>query len=250
MTTNQWIILLSQVLGAVAVTILLTISPRFRQNPLVFKYPRREGPVAVGVFAAAALISLLLYSGQVPLINTNPAGGFTNVQNLVIQLTVAALGLAVVLAALAYRRQPIRSAGWSRPLNMPSLQTGIALVLITLFLSGKITRLFDGISAEQGTALLFALGLALVEETIFRGYIQLRLAAWIGRWYGWLATAGMFTLWQLPRLIFLQPGQDLLLQLGLAAIQGLLLGWMMQKTNHVLAPALFRATTIWLSFLG
>ena len=40
------------------------------------------------------------------------------------------------------------------------------------------------------------------------------------------------------------------LPLAVQLAQSLLAGWMMQKSRHVLAPALYRAISAWLSLLG
>ena len=64
-------------------------------------------------------------------------------------LIAAGAGVVLVIIALIYRRQPVRSAGWNRPLLMPAFQVGIAIIILTIFLRGKITTLFDGITTDR-----------------------------------------------------------------------------------------------------
>jgi len=125
----------------------------------------------------------------------------------------------------------------------------VVLLILVVFLRGKFLPLLQGISNEKGSLLFVILVWVAAEETIFRGYIQLRLMSYLGDNWGWLATSLLYVLWQLP-------GNDLLTQfstqwplLVLALVQGLLLGWIMRKTHHVSAPILLRVASTWLLLL-
>ncbi len=249
MEIRQLLALASEMIGAIAVTMLLTLSPKVRQHPpLGFRYPRREGILSLALFLGLFLLAFLVYGGQLRVVQILPQGA-DDLTGLYQRAAVALVGAIIFLAALAYRRQPLRSAGWNRSLLSASLQIGLAIVILTIFLQGKFTALLKGVSSGQGLALLLLLLLGLAEETIFRGYIHLRLSSWLGATPGCLATAGLYALWQLPRLLGALPPGQLLLELGLALLQGLLLGWMMQKGKHVLAPALYRAVSGWIVFI-
>lgn len=95
----------------------------------------------------------------------------------------------------------------------PAIQLGVAVLLLSIFLRGMLSRLIAGVSTEQGTALLIILITCLAEEFIFRGYIQQRLSSWLGKSWGWLAASGLFIIWQIPRLLIV-PSGTLLIQLG------------------------------------
>ncbi|MEW6649347.1 MAG: CPBP family glutamic-type intramembrane protease [Chloroflexota bacterium] len=245
LTFNQWVGLLSEALGVVAVTMLLGISPRIRSvAPLGFRYPRREGWVALGLAAALLGLSTLIYLQ--PGVAGEVARGGT--ESLYPALTLAVAAAALSAAALAYRRQPLRSAGWNRALLTPAVQVGIAVTLLSIFLRGMLARLLAGVSAEQAQALLLLAVIALAEETAFRGYIQPRLSAWLGAIPGWLLTSLLFTAFYLPRALALPPEVQLT-ALGVALGHGLLAGWMMLKIRHALAAALYRAVSGWLLLL-
>ncbi len=93
--------------------------------------------------------------------------------------------------------------------------------------------------------------IGLAEETIFRGYIQLRLVAVWGAWLGVVATAFLFVLWLLPYQLALgQTSIVLLTGLGLAFVQGLVQGYLMHKSGHATAPGIYRAFSEWLSLLS
>jgi len=249
--TRQFIALASEMIGAVAVTMLLTLSPKYKQTPaLGFRYPRREGVLSLVLFAGLFLLSFFIYRGQMEVVKILPESIPASLDDLYQRAVVSVVGLLIFIAALAYRRQPARSAGWNRTLLSSGLQLGLAIIILTVFLHGKFLTLLKGISSEQGIALLLLFLLGLAEETIFRGYIHLRLSSWLGNTPGWLATAGLYTIWQLPRLMGALPASQLSIELGLALLQGLLLGWIMQKCRNVLAPTLYRAISGWIMFLG
>jgi len=249
LTTNEIIGLLSEVLGVIAVTMIMTLNPRFKHHtPVTFRFPKRElaaaAIVALGVFA----ISFVIFRGPTPAPNTGLSGSVPTLDALLQHLTAVIVGLALVVIALLYRKQPLRSAGWNRPLLTPALQMGIAIILLTIFLRGKISLLFDGITQDESTALLVLLALTLAEETIFRGYLQPRIESRLGKIPGWLITSVLFAFWQIPRLLG-EPVNTILTGVALGLVQGLLAGWMMQKTQHVLAPGLYRFISGWVAFL-
>lgn len=238
MTPRDALLLLIEFMGVVAVTLLLTLSPRFRHPRLVFRYPRREGGIASSLFVLT-LLGAFLYLHTTGLASSTSLTGQINLMGMV---------LLLYLGALVARGQPLRSAGWGRATLFPSLQLGLGLIFITLFLRGQFLRLLAGVSPEQGQALLLSLMLALGEESIFRGYLLPRWSAWLGTWVGWLVNGLTFALWRLPWVLNAAP--DVLWPtLGVALLQGLLLGWIMQKSDHVLAPALYRGFSDWLRML-
>lgn len=226
-------------------TLISSISPKFNRRKVAFVYPQREAIIAFALWAVSTLLAWLTYAGvfgSLPGVSLESPLGVLQQRVL-----LAALAAGLFALALFIRRQPLLSIGWARPKLVQGLQVGLLLVFLTLFLRGKIFILFGGLSGEQVTALILCLGLGLVEETVFRGYIQLRLMHWIGEQWGWLATSLLFVIWQLPRVVFM-PG-DKLLSLGIVVVQGVLMGWIMQKTGHVLASGLYRAVSEWVAFL-
>ena len=61
---------------------------------------------------------------------------------------------------------------------------------------------------------------------------------------GWLATAALFVLCQLPRL--LANPEQLVFNLVLVVGQSVVAGYLMRRSGHVLAPGLYRAVSVWL----
>jgi membrane protease YdiL (CAAX protease family) len=127
---------------------------------------------------------------------------------------------------------------------------GLALAIITIFLRNRFWLLLGGVSAPQFFALLTALGITLAEETVFRGYILQRLAWWLGEWPGMLLTSLIYALWHLPAWLNHQALETTLLLCAVTFLQGMVLSWIMRKSHHILAPALYRAVSIWVRILG
>jgi membrane protease YdiL (CAAX protease family) len=112
--------------------------------------------------------------------------------------------------------------------------------------SRQIHAAAQGCVTPTGRTVACVVGYTFCEETIFRGYIQLRLNSYLGAKWGWLATAGLFLLWQLPGRLWLFPVDQLWQPVLIATVQGLLCGWMMKKTGHVASSAIFRAFSGWI----
>lgn len=246
MNSDAWIGYLSEWLGVIAVTMILSLSPVIRKRrALEFKYPKREGLVALSLFALVVGLSFVLYRGGVTLRTPVPDA---LLQPLWPRLFAAGLSLLPFVLALLVRKQPFLSSGWPRPLLSASFQLGAALLFLTIFLRFKLNNIIDGLTQAEIIALLLLLVICFTEETIFRGFIQARLSSWWGSLPGWISTSLMFVLWQLPRILIM-PGV-LWEALVIAAIESLLVGWVMRKNGHVLAPALYRAISGWLMMLS
>lgn len=241
---------LSEWLGAVAVAWLLSTSPRFQAPVLGFKYARRDGLVALSLYAVIFVFAVIFYSTNPPVfpdpLRLVPGPVHSQIQALM----VAGACLLPFLIALAVRRQPVRSTGWNPKLLGAALQMGFAIAILTVFLRNQVMPLLGGLASDRFLPLLFALGISLAEETIFRGYIQLRLAWWLGPWVGIPLTAALSALWHLPAWYNTLPLETTLILLVMTFLQALVLGWIMRKSGHVVAPALYRTVSIWIGFLG
>lgn len=250
MNINALVALISEWMGAGATAWLLSLSPRFKAPPVIFKYARRDGLIALSLYALILIFAFIYYLTTPGALPSNPFLAPAPLQPTLQNLFVAAICLAAFGMALATRRQPLLSAGWKPVLISPGLQMGVALAILTIFLHNRVMDVLKGINNAGLAALLLALGISLAEETIFRGYIQLRMASWLGRWQGITVTALMFAVWHLPAWLTHLPTTSLLIFFGLTFAQGLVLGWVMEKSGSVAAPALYRAVSIWMQFIG
>jgi len=224
-------------------TLLASTSSRFKYPRVTFNYARREGIAALLLGGFALLVAAgfyLLRPVQIQLADER-------LNHLLLGLIAAGIAAMPFGSTLWARKQKLFTAGWLPGMLKSGLLFAVAIGILLIFLAGKFMGILDGLSQTEGSALLILLGLTVIEESIFRGYIQCRLAAWLGGRAGWLLTAGLWLLWSLPALwVF---GLLTPFNLLVVAVRGLLAGWVMQKTGHVLAPAAYRAFAMWLAFL-
>lgn len=239
-------------MGVVAVTLIAGLSPRFRRRPLIFAYPLREGVVALG---GLLLVAAILWTGfpgfptpayAAPVVSGDRPLRYSR-DDFLRQVTVAVLAAAPFILAMIVRRQPPLSAGWGKATRSPSLLLGLALGLITLFLRGKVYAILNGVSPGEIYYLVAALAVSLATEFIFRGFVQLRLAGWLGEIPGWLATSALYALFQLPQTILVYDANPAQwgVQIARALVAGLVYGWVMRKSGHILAPAIYSAFHTW-----
>lgn len=239
MSRDDLILAAAEAIGVIAVVMLLGLSPRARaRRDVKFVFPRREGLFALGGYAAILALAVLFYRN---FDRTGLPAGFA----------LAGLSALPFAALLGLRRQPLRSAGWGRANLGLGWLFGLALAILSIFLRNRFAAILGGLPAGRYTDLIFWLGICLLEESIFRGYMQPRLCAWSGDLPGWALTAALFALWRLP--LWLSGGETLLSalpELGLAFGQGMVLGFIQRKSGSVLAPALYRAVSTWVSLMG
>jgi membrane protease YdiL (CAAX protease family) len=244
-----WLGYLSEWLGVIAVVMIAGISPMFKKiRRIEFRYPRRDATFALIVFALMFFFAFMFFTNQLfePLrdfAGAFPGGEYSQ------RMFVALIAIVPVIILLIVRGQPPKSTGWSKENTRANITLALMLVILVIFLRGKFIPLLQGVSTEQGSLLLVVLIWCLVEETIFRGYIQLRLMSFLGTTWGWLATSLLYVLWQLPGNPVFTSFATEWPSLVIALVQGLLLGWIMRKTYHVAAPAFLRAAATWLMLL-
>lgn len=241
-----WLGYLSEWLGSIAVVMIAGTSPIFKKiRRIEFRFPRREATFALILFALIFFFAFQFFTNPIFEFLRTFAGRLQGGE-VAQRMLIALFALLVVIILMIVRGQPPKSAGWSKENTRTSLTLGLVLVLLVIFLRGKFISLLQGVGTDQGSLLFVVLIWCLAEETVFRGYIQLRLMSYLGTTWGWLATAFLWVLWQLPgNPVFTQFNQEWP-QLIITLVQGLLLGWIMRKTYHVGAPALLRAATTWL----
>lgn len=244
-----WLGYVIEWMGAIAVVMIAGTSPMLKKiRRIDFRFPRREATYALSVFALCYLIAFQYFTNSIfqfllDFSKVLPGG------ELAQRTLLAVICLIPFLLATILRGQPLKSIGWGKANLNAGLTLGFLLVIIAIVLRGKFTTLLHGVSSEQGALLLVCLLLALAEETIFRGYIQLRLSSFLGPNWGWLATAALYLLWQLPGRLWILPFSEFWPTLVISLAQALLLGWIMRKSGHVVSSVLFRAVAAWLLFI-
>lgn len=243
MTFDQIVPYLIEWAAILGLTLLASTSARFKHPRVTFNYARREGIGAL-ILAGFALLVAAAWYWLRPL-HLQTADG--TLEPLFLWLILVSIVALAVGGILRLRQQKLFTTGWLPGTWKTGLMFGIAIAILLVFLAGKFLGILDGLNSNEGTALAVLLMGTILEESIFRGYIQCRLEAWLGSRAGWLLTAGIWMLWPLPALIVF--GGVTPFNLFVFAVRGLIAGWVMQKTGHALAPAFYRAFAAWLLFL-
>jgi membrane protease YdiL (CAAX protease family) len=245
------IVFVTEWIGVIAIAILLGLSRRFNVPRIGFLYARRDGIIAISLSTVIIVFAYFYNTTISPARFPTPLRiAPAPVQDLLQVLILASICLLPFIVALVVRDQPVRSVGWSPALITPGLQMGVAMAILTIFLRNRVMDVLGGLALPVLSSLPIALGVALAEETIFRGYVQMRLTWWLGAWPGIVLSAALFTLWHLTAWLNVLPTQEMLFLCGLTFVQGLVLGWVMNKSGTVVAPALYRAISIWVTLLG
>lgn len=255
------LLIVIELIGVIAVTQLLSISPALvGRRPVKFTQPRREGTSAISVAVLIILVTAILsrvsgsmLDGAVAFLpftsSMSVAKPTISINGLITQIGLIAL-LAVPCVINVFRRkQPWLSVGLKQSMLKGGLQVGLALIMITVFLRGKIFTLIKGpYSIEVLYLFLASLVVCFGEEFIFRGYVQLRLMVWWGERTGWLVTAALFTLWSVLPLLNASI-ETLLITLAYRLGMGLLLGWIARKTGSILGGWMYQTVHLFLFWL-
>jgi len=243
---SVWLGNLSEWLGVVAVVMIAGISPMVKRvRRIEYRFPQREFTFALLLFALIYVFAFQYFSNSIFDFFKTFAAHFWGGE-VAERALLSLICLLPFIVALIARGQPLKSIGWHSANLRAALSIGMMLAILTIFLRGKFMTIIGGVSRTQASALGVYLVLALAEETIFRGYIQSRLQSQWGQTWGLLATALLYTFWQLPGRLWVLPFASLWPFVVLGFIQGLLLGYIMQKSGHVLAPALYHAISMWM----
>jgi len=249
---NDQLMLLIELMGVVGITMLLGLSPRFLRRPLAFQFPRREAIISFSLALVVGVGLWIIYARLPTTLPSVPKTFQFSLDQLLRQLMVAVVIALPFVAAMIIRGQPWRSAGLGRQTLQPSLQLGLALGLITIFLRGKLYSILGGLSLSEIYFLVAMLAIGFAEEFAFRGFIQSRLAGWIGERWGWVITALIFTLCHIPGQV-LVAGITTPAALGLSLFDlfvfGLVQGWVMRKSGNIAASGLYYAIHLWAMYL-
>jgi membrane protease YdiL (CAAX protease family) len=233
---------------------------RFRYRTWSFANPRRSSLYAI----AAVLIGWILVSGLFLLVtgsqsvpHSPPGERDYTASDVISQAIVALILVGPALLVMRWRREPWASAGVSIHNLGRSFVIGTllaALSIIAAMLSGKnsVGELVAGLTISHFWTLLQYAIVGFGEEFALRGYLQTRLAAWLGRWQGWVLASVLMALAHVVQRMTMEglPLPDAVISSASLVPISLLLGYVMLRTENVIAPALFHTFANWVNILG
>ena len=160
--------------------------------------------------------------------------------------------VAPVLIVIRIRREPWSSTGFSSHNLWRSLAISLPLCVMVLFSSGpSVIDTLQNLSIGHIWALGRASTIGFGEEFLFRGFMQIRMMSWLGRWKGWVVTSLVMALTHITPLL-LEQGMgplDALVSAAMLIPVSLFLGFVMLRTGNVVAPGLLHAVAGWVNFL-
>ena len=147
-------------------------------------------------------------------------------------------------------RERLSSVGISKHNLWQACVIGVALAALACCnrpadLPAKLSNL----SVGHWITLIYFSMVGFGEEFLFRGYLQTRLVAWLGLWRGWVFASVFMAIVHLPHRWLIQGmgiGEATLAALALIPVS-LLMGFIMLRTQNIVAPALFHTFANWAS---
>ncbi|WP_255152925.1 CPBP family intramembrane glutamic endopeptidase [Halorarius halobius] len=200
--------------------------------------------IAVGLWIWLSLVQTVL-GPRNPVI----LAGFPVVRDVLSQLLRAlyAVGIALVVVRVTDVAPPVEWVGIRRPVGREwgYILLGVVLMLVTLigalFLIQALGFERTTTGSSLNTAVLYSRIITLLvlvgpaEELIFRGVVQRSLRGTIGSWPSILIAGFIFGFGHID-LSATMPG-DILWLVGLSGL-GVILGWVYDRTDNLVVPAL------------
>ena len=176
--------------------------------------------------------------------------------NVISQFIVSSLFFAPSLITMRRRKEAWSSAGVTKHNLGKSLLLGALLSIFYLvlnILTNKLEfrNLFNAFTLSHFWALATFFIVGLSEEFGFRGYLQTRLVAWLGKWSGWAIASILMALMHIVQRITIMgmSETDAIIDSLSLIPTSLLLGYIMLRAENVMAGALFHTFIDWNSVL-
>lgn len=193
----------------------------------------------------------LLMRGQARQVTESQAAAHFHLSRFLRQLGLSAFLLMPTGLWLARRRDRAALCSWGlrsigRAVALGAL-VGVAVLVFRARPFAPERLMMD----DTWWALITYAVVAAAEETLYRGLLQSRMEIWLGRWWGYVTTALLFTVLHLPaRLLGGEPLSQSLVYAGVRLLpMALLFGATMLATGHVAAPTLVHLAWNWGSVL-
>jgi len=234
-------------ISAIALTLLFNRIVRFKRCPMSFALARRESMLGLFLILLSIFIGVLLEIAFYPLVLTLSAEYQVptySLSHMFVQWFFKGVTFAPFIVALLIRRQNLSTIGLSRHNLRSSMILGILLsgitVLFYVIAFGKENVIVSGLEYFHFYSLMGMLSVGFTEEAMFRGYLQLRLTAWLGARRGWVLTAIIFAICHIGGSIF---------NMVSVFIIGLVFGWIMQKSENIVGLSIWHAFMDWVWIL-
>jgi membrane protease YdiL (CAAX protease family) len=251
----QVLIQIAFYVGYGLVAYLLTRWLKFRIERWPYPNPRQSALVALAVIFIPMLIITFIglsTASEASAAATEEVEMKHTLGGIFAQLMASLIVFGPALLAMKARNESWQSAGITRNNLAGSILLGCLLGLIGIVTcSPCIAGIRAGLDLSHLWAFLHFAVVGFGEEFGYRGYLQTRLIAWLGRWQGWLLASTVMALIHIPqRMLF--SGMDLAAAL-LSSVSlifiSMLMGYVMLRTQNIVAPAIFHTFADWVGVL-
>ena len=232
-------------LSSVAVTVLFDRVAPFKRRPVSFTSPRREAILGLCLIPLSVCLMMLFRLAFASVLSGMAQSETYSLEMMFWVLIVRGIFFAPFVIALLIRHQGLATIGLSRhnlvlSVFLGLILSGVTVVTYVLVFSKAIVIDSELLSSYLYFFVTSLLAVGFVEEAMFRGYLQLRLATWLGARRGWILTAIVFTV--------LHAGQSIT---GLVSVfvTGLVFGWIMKKSENIVGLSIWHAFMDWVWIL-
>jgi membrane protease YdiL (CAAX protease family) len=163
--------------------------------------------------------------------------------------------LSPVFIMKRIRKETWRSCGVSKHNLKQSLWIGtilavLIIVIVLLFGLNNLADVGQKLTISAFWALLYYAVAGFSEEFMFRGFLQVRLIEWIGKWQGWILTSILMAFIHIPQrmALGLSPLEALISSAYLIPIS-LIMGYIMIKTENIVAPGICHTFANWVNVI-
>jgi len=136
-------------------------------------------------------------------------------------------------------RDPLISVGLTTRNLWQATAIGTGLAFLTFFFQPG--SLASKVRNFQWVAVCYYVLVGFQEEFLFRGYLQTRLIAWLGKWQGWVLASVIMAMVHLPHRLLIEGkpfGSAIVASASLVPVSALM-GFIMLQTGNLVAPGMF-----------
>ncbi|KJR47537.1 hypothetical protein UF75_2115 [Desulfosporosinus sp. I2] len=236
----------------------LAKSCKIKYNGFEFFNPKKSALYSL----LSVILSSCMITGLMVLLNSQGTTGVgSNVQkfnlNSVINIVIIWLVmLSPILIMKKIRNESWRSTGISKHNLRQSILIGTILIIITLvssilFSSKSLSGIGENFNLSVLWAIFYFIVIGFSEEFMFRGYLQIRLIEWLGKWKGLIFTSVFMALIHIPQrmaVIGLSPYEAISSAVLLIPVS-LMMGYIMIKTENIVAPGMYHSFINWINIV-
>ena len=174
------------------------------------------------------------------------------IRHLVPQVIGLAIYIIPVALVMIKNKETLATVGITRRNLWQSLLIGSALALTTFYFQpgGLISKLAR-LQPHHAIAFVYFFCVGFEEEFLYRGYLQTRLVAWLGKPRGWVLASVIMAYVHIINLLWIRGeciSKAFLASTALIPVS-LLMGFIMLRTGNLVAPGLFHTFANWVTTL-